>query len=198
MDLRMPTTQREQLLFAIGFLALIGAGAYWYFRYSPVSGELVTKREYVEAIEARNSRARADLARGTVAQLTAQANEYQANLDLMRQLVPESNQLPVLVDQISTAARRVGLDVGTLAPLGPEIGTDFDAHRYELTVTGSYHTVAEFLTNVASLSRIVVPVKVRLGAAPPENTDPERSVVTMFELHTYVLKADTLPPAGGG
>jgi type IV pilus assembly protein PilO len=127
------------------------------------------------------------------AELKAQIEEYGQNLQLMRQLVPTSNEVPALIDQVSTAARRAGLDIGKVEPLGMESSTQFafDALRYKFTVTGPYHDVAEFLTNVGSLPRIMVPLNIQMqaGTQTGPRIDPKKAVTTVFELHTYVARA---------
>jgi type IV pilus assembly protein PilO len=194
-DLRMPQTQREQLMVVVAVLALLGAAAYWYYAYSPGKTAVAAVEEHADSLEASVQRTKADLARGTVNQLREQTKAYADNLALMRQLVPTSNELSTLLDQISTTARRVGLDVGKIQPLGPEVGTDFDAYRYEFNLTGKYHEIASFLTNVASLPRIVVPVNLIMGANATPAANGDNSTVAAFQLHTYV--AHTAPPKGG-
>src|SRR3989454_4962744 len=50
-------------------------------------------------------RAKADLASGTVEDLRRKVEKYQAMLGLMRRLVPEKNEVPALIDDISTKAK---------------------------------------------------------------------------------------------
>jgi type IV pilus assembly protein PilO len=191
--LTMPKTQAEQLKVIVGVLGLIAAALYWYLVYNPKTATLNTVQTTVEKLDSTNQIAKTEMARGSVSQLRQQALEYAENLVLMRRLVPASNEVPLLIDQVSQSARRVGLDVGAIEPMGAEIGTDFDAHKYRLRIAGSYHAIAEFLTNVGSLPRIVVPVQLALQAAP--GTNRERTAATTFELHTYVAR--TAPPNTG-
>ena len=184
-SLSMPKTQREQLMVVLGVVGLLAAGAYWNFVYKPESVRLATVDSATMKLDQANQRAKVQLASGTVAELREQAAAYRENLELMRKLVPAGNEVPSLVDQISNSARRVGLDLGQIEPLGPEIGTDFDAYKYKLRVAGSYHALAEFLANVGSLTRVVVPVNLMLTAAQPGG-GPNRTATTTFELHTYV------------
>ena len=192
MALGMPQSQREQGMILIAFLGFAAAGAYWYFAYAPKSAELATKSAYVDTLEERNSLEKVRSA-GSTSEMKAQIEEYGANLQLMRQLIPTSNEVPALIDQVSTAARRAGLDIGKVEPLGVESSTQFhfDALRYKFTVTGPYHDIAEFLTNVGSLPRIMVPLNIQMqaGAQPGPRPDPKKAVTTVFELHTYVSRA---------
>jgi type IV pilus assembly protein PilO len=188
----MPKTQREQLMVLVGILGLAAAGLFWNFRYAPRSAELDELEARIEKLEGANQRAKAQLARGSVADLRTEAEALQADLDLMRSLVPVGNEVPLLLEQVSNAARQVGLDIGSVQPMGVEQGSDFDAHRYQMRLQGTYHSVAEFLTNVGSLTRIMAPLNVSMAlaqqAAAPRSGAPVPTVSVSFELHTYVAR----------
>jgi type IV pilus assembly protein PilO len=193
MALGMPQTQREQGMVAIAILGIVAAAGYWYMAYAPKSTELAARSAYVDTLEEKNSLAKVQSSGSSTSEMKAQIEEYGANLQLMRQLVPTSNEVPALIDQVSTAARRAGLDIGKVEPLGSETSTQFqfDALRYKFTITGPYHDVATFLTNVGSLPRIMVPLNIQMqaGAQPGPRIDPKKAVTTVFELHTYVARA---------
>lgn len=191
----LPSNPADKNKVAIGFLAVLVAFAYWNWVYTPKNAELETVRQHVESLDAANQRAKAELAKGNVNELRAQAETYKRNLEVMRQLVPTGNEVPALLDQISTAARRVNLDIATVEPLPVIVGNDFDTYRYRMAIGGDYHTIARFLSNVGSLPRIMAPVNLSLGtiAAPPAaknrlkaNTQFLRAT---FEVQTYVAKA---------
>jgi len=112
----------------------------------------------------------------------------------MRQLVPTSNEVPALLEQVSTAARRVDLDINTVTPEPVLQGEQFDTYRYKLTVIGGYHELAEFLTNVGSLTRIVAPVNIELHPSSGNELATSRAktgqamLTSKFEIQTYVAK----------
>lgn len=193
MALSMPKTQREQAMVLIALLGFAAAGGYYFMAYSPKSAELATRSAYVDTLEESMSLMKVQTGGSVTSELKAQIEEYGANLQLMRQLIPTSNEVPAMFDQVSTSARRAGLDIGKVEPLGPESSTqfNFEAYRYKFTVTGAYHDIAEFLTNVGSLQRIMVPLNVQMQAVNQTGPkpDPKRAVTTVFELHTYVTKA---------
>ncbi len=195
-----PQNQRDQLMVGIALCALLTAGAYWYFFFDPrsVAREELTQR--VDVMETANTRARSELARGNPEDLKRQASEYRENLELMRLLVPSENELPGLLEQVSTAARRVGLDIASVEPVPVITGEEFDTYRYRLSLTGGYHRVGEFLANVGSLTRIVAPVNMQLEmdkAAPRPDPNArsrpspreEAMIETKFEIQTFVARA---------
>ena len=157
-----PTDSKSQGKVGVGIVAILLAVVFYMYVHSPTAEELAATTDHVEKLERANDRAKREYARGNVAELRAQAQRYAQNLELMRQLVPTGNEVPALLEQVSTAARRAGLDLSTVEPQPVVQGETFDTYRYKLSVYGNYHQVAEFLTNVGSLTRIVAPVNVTL------------------------------------
>jgi type IV pilus assembly protein PilO len=187
-------TKREQTLAGIGFVAVLLAVAYWYFLYKPKAAEIAVVQIHVDSLEKKNQQARADIAQGSLQKLRAQSAEYDQSLKVMRQLVPRSNEVPALLEDISTAARRVGLDLATVEPMPVLPGEQFDTYRYKLAVIGGYHPVGQFLSNVGSLNRIIAPVTMAIKLHPiaaqtkAHVKKGESLVDTEFQVQTYVAR----------
>jgi type IV pilus assembly protein PilO len=193
-------TKREQTLIAIGAAAVLLLGAYWYFLYKPKSAEMTVIQAHVDSLDKRNQQAKADIAQGSLQKLKAQAVEYEQSLKVMRQLVPRSNEVPALLEDISTAARRVGLDLASVEPMPVLPGEQFDTYRYKLGVIGGYHPVGQFLSNVGSLNRIIAPVTMAIKLHPVANNTKARLkkgeslVDTEFQVQTYVARTTPYAP----
>jgi type IV pilus assembly protein PilO len=196
-------TKREQTLGGIGLAALALAFAYWYFLYRPKSTELRAAAVHVDSLDRANQRARAAIAQGSVQRLTQQAKQYQLSLSVMRGLVPRSNEVPALLEDISTAARRVGLDLSAVEPLPVIPGEQFDTYRYKLAVVGGYHAIGQFLSNVGSLNRIIAPVTLQADPHPIADRTKARVkkgeslIDTKFIVQTYVARTIPLPAPEG-
>lgn len=194
-------TKREQMLGSIGVVALLLVAAYWYFLYKPKAAELAVTQVHVDSLDKRNQQARADIAQGSLQKLRAQSAEYDQSLKVMRQLVPRSNEVPALLEDISTAARRVGLDLATVEPMPVLPGEQFDTYRYKLAVTGGYHPVGQFLSNVGSLNRIIAPVTIAIKLHPmaaqtkARVKNGESLIDTQFQVQTYVARTTPYAPA---
>ncbi|MGI8400235.1 MAG: type 4a pilus biogenesis protein PilO [Gemmatimonadaceae bacterium] len=194
-------TKREQMLGSIGIGALLLVAAYWYFLYKPKAVELAVTQAHVDSLDKRNQQARADIAQGSLQKLRAQSAEYDQSLKVMRQLVPRSNEVPALLEDISTAARRVGLDLATVEPMPVLPGEQFDTYRYKLAVTGGYHPVGQFLSNVGSLNRIIAPVTIAIKLHPmaaqtkARVKSGESLIDTQFQVQTYVARTTPYAPA---
>lgn len=193
-------TKKEQTYAAVGLAAVLLLGAYWYFLYKPKSTELAATQAHVDSLDKKNQEARADIAQGSLQKLRAQAAEYDQSLKVMRQLVPRSNEVPALLEDISTAARRVGLDLATVEPMPVLQGEQFDTYRYKLAVIGGYHPVGQFLSNVGSLSRIIAPVTMAIKLHPIADRTKARVrkgeslIDTEFQVQTYVARTTPYAP----
>ncbi len=193
-------TKREQSLAGIGVAAVLLLAAYWYFLYKPKAAELTVVAAHVDSLDRKNQQAKADIAQGSIQKLRAQATEYEQSLKVMRQLVPRSNEVPALLEDISTAARRVGLDLATVEPMPVLPGEQFDTYRYKLAVIGGYHPVGQFLSNMGSLNRIIAPVTMAIKLHPVAGQTKARVkkgeslVDTEFQVQTYVARTTPYVP----
>jgi type IV pilus assembly protein PilO len=198
-------SKRDQILISVAVLTIALAGAYGYVLYIPKRAELATLEQHVDVLDKKNQQAKADLANGSVAKLKQQATEYEASLKALQQLVPTTNEVPGLLENVSTAARRVGLDLASVEPMPVIVGEQFDTYRYKLSVKGGYHAVAGFLTNVGSLNRIIAPVALDLkqqsvqGKKTVRVKEGESALDTDFQIQTYIAHpsnatSDVMPP----
>jgi len=198
----LPKTQRDQAMMLVTVVSLALVGVYYQYVWSPKSAVLGTLQTRVDTLEDRNRVARIEMANGSMDQLREQAAAAQRDLDIMRLLVPTSNEVPALLEQVSTAARRAGLDLAGVEPQPIIEGEQFETHKFKVSIIASYHQLAEFLTNVGSLTRIVSAVNVVVG--PTTNTTVQKrmrvdgaQIDTKFEIQTYVAKTAGSVPRGG-
>src|SRR2546422_105936 len=201
----LPTDQRSQIMLLIaifalflGYVAWDGLGL-WPYAHTVQREKITTERHEIDSLQAIVDRAKADLASGTVDDLRRKVAEYQANLVVMRQLVPEQNEVATLLENISTRAKVRGVTLGKFQPLAVEPGQPFDTYKYRFEVYGHFDQIGEFLTDIASLKRIMVPQDVTMREA----TQPTQRLLSdtlggLLEVgmivRTYVKSAG--PPPG--
>jgi type IV pilus assembly protein PilO len=198
----VPQTQRDQVKFLIGFVAVALAAAYYVYPYGSREEQMEIDLARVAQLDEANQRAARDVASGSLESLRIQAAENRSALLVMRRLVPTGNEVPALLEEVSTAARRAGLDVGGVIPEPVIPGERFDTYRYTVTMMGGYHQFGEFLANVGSLARIVAPVSFSVttsaGNAAPRSV-PQSSekggLASTITLQTYVDKTSPAKPA---
>jgi type IV pilus assembly protein PilO len=202
----MPTSQRDQAMLLVGIVGIVGAVAYWNFVYAPKALAIEESRTRVEALEAANRRAKTVVARGSVDEVSREAEQAQQSLEVIRTLIPTGNEVPALLDQINVAARRAGLQFSNFAPGPTTEGAQFDTYQFRMSVQGTYHQIGALLSAIGGLPRIIVPANLTLAEAPatagsaasaePARPD-QRLLVATFDIQTYVSK-QAAPAQGGG
>src|SRR2546425_9282722 len=162
----LPQDRQSQvmLLITIGMLAL--GYAFWTYWATPTGQEIESAQTEIRSMEAVIAQAKADLASGTVEDLRRKVEEYTALLSVMRRLVPEKNEVPALIDDISTKAKVRGVTIGRIEPQAVEAGPPFDTYRYRLEIIGHYHQLGGVLSDNPSPPRINVPPDRVPKAAP--------------------------------
>lgn len=194
----LPANKRDRILGGVGAASLALAIAYGMLVWQPRRDELVETQAHVDSLLVINQRAKSELAQGKTNELKVQADLLTADLKVMRLLVPTENEVPTLLDQVSTAARHVGLEIVDVQPLPTLVGDQYEAFKYRLVVRGgTYHQIADLLTNIGSLQRIVAPINVLLN--PQSDTrlvkrNKMQNLEARFEIQTYVAHAPPPPP----
>ena len=147
---KVPKTVR--LAVVSGFLVALAAG-YWHFFYQPVQvekQEVVLKAQELQR-ELNNARAVASNVPGFQAEVAG----LERDLDLALKQLPNRKQFEDLLQDISTAGKKVGVTIKSI-DRDQEVPRDFYAEvPFQLEIEGSYHDLARFFEMVASLPRIV-------------------------------------------
>ena len=201
----LPKGQREQVMILVMVAALASVGVYWNWPYSTKGKALDDSRERLDRLTTLNQKAKSEMAKGNLDQLRRQLAEYQQNLVLIRTLVPVGNEVPSLLEQVSTAARRAGLDVSAVDPQAVVEGENYDTYRYKMTGGGGFNQLGEFFSNVGYLTRIMLPVNLTLAAPANQTVAKDAKLQTptdaavveaRFELETFVSKPQSFDNAG--
>ncbi len=165
--------------------------------------EVAAMRDTLGTLEAQIDSAKKELAKGTAEDLRRKLDEHRASLALLRRLVPESNEVPNLLDDMSTRAKLRGVNLAQVVPSPVEGGpVPFNTYRYSITVLGRYDQIGEFLSDVASLQRIIVPQGVQVAVANQVAAkalgDTSGSLLeAKFQIRTYVKSAGAEGEASG-
>lgn len=159
-------------------------------------------QDSITALQAETDSARQQLAQGTMDDLRRRLDSYRVSLELMRRLVPERSEVPNLLDAISTRARIRGVTLSNVAPISVTPGPiPFETQLYQLSVLGHYDRIGEFLADVASLERIIVPYDVRIfpanaTAAKALGDSSGAMLEAKFQIRTYVKTANAEAASG--
>ena len=127
---------------------------------------VLAARDSIAVLGAQNDSVRRELAKGSPEELAKKTEAYRGMLETLRQLVPDRGEVPGLIDAISARAKSRGVHLAVFNPDPVEPGpAPFDTYRYRLAVIGHYDEIGAFLSDVAGLRRIIVPMDVVLARA---------------------------------
>jgi type IV pilus assembly protein PilO len=185
-----PAKQKRVALAVLPFLVL---GAYWYFLHGSYREEVERMETRLERLETRNAQARARASDSM--ELEERLEHFERHIVRLEQLVPRSEEVSQLLNQIHQRAEQVGVEVARFTPGRTDPGPHYNRRTFEMTVLGSYHDIGRFLGEIGSLPRIITPTGLQLSTnniARLEGTTLEAS----FRIETYVLP-DAAQRAGG-
>ena len=205
------SNEKATPLLALGLAALVGYIAYTgaVIQMVGIKG-LATRKAHVAAVrdtivtlEAATDSAKKELARGTVADVRKRLESYRGSLSLLRRLVPERNEVPNLLDDISTRSKIRGVTLSQVVPQPVEAGpAPFDTYKYNMSVIGHYDAIGAFLADVSSLQRIIVPYDLSIAVANSQAAkvlgDTTGALLeAKFQIRTYVKSPNSEGEASG-
>jgi type IV pilus assembly protein PilO len=197
----MSDKEKKQLMMLLMVLPIGAIALFWFFVREPRAAEAGDLRRQVDSLQLTVDSARRELAQGSVEDLRRRVADFEAGLGLMRTLVPTDGEVAQLINDISDRAKLRNVSVADLSPLGYEDGGQYRVARYRFQVLGHYDEIGAFLSDIASLRRIMVPHQVSLTLASDQ---AQRAVgdtagallQAAFQLKAYV-KRPALEGEGG-
>lgn len=184
---------------AIGYMVYDGTGISLVGMNGLKAGKArnLAMQDSIVALQSQIDSAKRELARGTVDDLRRRIEGHRASLALLRRLVPSRSEVANLLDDISTRSKIRGVSLSEVVPLATEPGpSPFDTDKYNIAVLGRYDKIGEFLSDIASLSRIIVPIDVALAPAGMNEAralgDTSGALLqARFQIRTYVKTGES-------
>jgi Tfp pilus assembly protein PilO len=130
--------------------------AFFLLFVKPKQGELSDGESRVQAEQQRTISLQAELQR--LQSLQAEAPKLQARLQKIRDLVPQTNQVPNFIFQVQEAADSSGVSFVSVAPdlpKPPPEGASLAEVRLSIQAGGGYFALQDFLRRLYSLDRAV-------------------------------------------
>jgi len=148
--LKLPLKQKILLLVVV--LVLEAAALIW-FLYLPKHNELTGLKTELTKLQSEideKTRIANNLPR-------LQKEFEQLNIELAQALteLPNSKEIPSLLTSITTVGKNAGLDFLVFKPKGESVKDFYAEVPVDITVSGSYFSIANFFAAVANLPRIV-------------------------------------------
>ena len=179
-----PKVQKSLLI-----VLLICGMAYVYYGY--VYGPKMEKIEKVSAelkkVEAEVAFARNIVEASDTAFLRQQLERRTEELELIKSLLPTQENLSELLERVTHLADRTGVKATLFQPATPIEHEMYQEHPYKITLRGGFHETAVFLSEVASLPRIIKPSGLSLVRKSGSETGEEDILTAEMTLTTYLL-----------
>lgn len=148
--LKLPNKQKIGILVAI---LVIEAIALTYFLYLPKHKVLIDLKAQHQTLQAEVEE-KTKIA-NNLPKIQKEYNDLNVELEKALTELPNSKEIPSLLTSITATGKSAGLDFLVFRPK-PEVVKDFYADvPVDITVYGSYYSVANFFAAVANLPRIV-------------------------------------------
>jgi type IV pilus assembly protein PilO len=136
----------------LAILVAIGAG-YWFLSYQPA--QEVRRAFVARSQELQRSLNNARSIANNVTGFETEVAGLERDLDLALKQLPNRKQFEDLLQDISTAGKKVGVTIKSI-DRDDEIRRDFYAEvPFKIELEGTYHDLARFFEMVANLPRIV-------------------------------------------
>jgi type IV pilus assembly protein PilO len=199
MALGLPEDPAQQRRLLIGLIPIVLLFGYWYFMHQSRVTELEAMQTHLETLEMRNSQARMRAPQSQ--QLEERLAVFERHVERLEQLVPRSEEVSRLLNQISERADQIGVAVARFQPAGTNQGALYTRRTFEMTVSGTYHEIARFLTSIGSLPRIITPIDlsvIPMNQQQARRRRNEQMLEASFVIETYVLPEPGAAPANQG
>jgi Tfp pilus assembly protein PilO len=198
----IPQDPKQQKFAGAAVVAVILGVLFNMYWYSGQRAEVTAVQEHVADLETKNRAAQITAARGG-GQIEERLAAYERHVMVLENLIPASDEVPGLLRDITSEARRlIGSDPAQFRPEPDEPGQFYTKKAYQMQAIGDYHDVARFLASIASLERIITPVDLSLTIYDNQQgvSAAQNPVVADFRIETYVLPpaSQTPPPAQVG
>ena len=194
----VPDDPKQRNALIIGILAAAGFYFFWSWWYTPLSTEVGEMSARLEQLDSENRRAQILATRGGT-ELEELLARYERHVSLLEALIPHSEEVSALLNDVSRVARETGVNDASLRPEADEVGAFYTKESYAMEIVGEYHDIGRFLASIASLPRIVTPVNLEITPFQGDRSvlDMEEPLTATLQIQTYILPTAADPPPAG-
>ena len=119
--------------------------------------------------------------------LRLQLERRTEELEMIKSLLPTQENLSELLERMTHVADRTGVKAALFQPATPIQHEMYQERPYKVTLRGGFHETAVFLSEVASLPRIIKPSGLSLVRKSGRETGEEDILTAEMTLTTYLL-----------
>jgi len=185
----MDPQKRNKIIIAVLLIAGLAYVTYDYL-YRPRAENVAALETRLETLELQNRTARSLTAQNGTDEVERRVGLHREQLRRVEGLIPSTEELPDLLDAISAEARRSGVELARIQPMGATEEQFYTRRTYELGVYGTYHQIGEFLSQVGSLPRIITPINLNLVVRNDQTPTGNPQLEARFSIETYVVPTE--------
>lgn len=175
---RLPRSQR---LLLAGMIYLLIIVAFYFSLVSPTIADIDSAQARRTDLTQQRDKVQARAANRE--QFEQELEELAAQLKQALKELPNDREIPGLLSEIDSLARKSGLEVRKFQPL-PEIVHDFYAEvPVQMVMDGGFHEFGIFFDRVSKMSRIVSVSDIKMG--DPKENGSETDLNTSGRVITY-------------
>ena len=195
--MQLKLSSRDTLIVAVVAMVVV-AGLVIFFGIAPRFAELGRLDREIAAADQRIAEAQAVLARRQEAK--SESAKTQAELLALANKMPDQPELSTLIIELQDTANEAGLDFVMINPTEPAVDAGFSKIAMDMTVTGQWADIIEYLRRLAKLDRQVrilhVVVRGATTGLPAAEAAASTELAADVKLEAYTLAAPATPASG--
>ncbi|MDP3286540.1 MAG: type 4a pilus biogenesis protein PilO [Desulfobacterales bacterium] len=192
---KLEKLSKIQRMLIFGGILFLTIGVFGYFMYFPKVKEI--QKLDLEYGELEKKLSAAKNTAKNLPKLQEEINNAEGQLKLVMKALPETKEIPTLLESISLSGQEAGLEFVLFQP-GNERNQSFYAEiPVSIQISGNYHNVAVFFDKVARLPRIVNIQDINMKPDPAKKNNELLTSCTALTYKFLDAKA-AAPPAGKG
>ena len=204
LSLSLPKDPESQKRLLIGLAPLLLAFLYFQFMHGKKTAEIETLQARYDQLDNVNRAMRPQALTGG-AELQQKLALYEQHMKRLEELIPQSEEVPQLLNSMSERAQDAMVDLALMKPEAETPGQFYNEQSDQISTIGGYHEIGRYLAMIASLSRIITPVELKLTPQPQDTLrDGTPRLKADFRIVTYIIpqapppvQSPGAPPQGG-
>ena len=188
MDLRDPKTQK----YLLGALAVFLALYFWYNRVYTKTATVIKQKETQYELLLSDLKS-VEMKSKSFESLKEEYEKLLERYHRVERLLPEERQIPLLLTQMHSAASSHQIGIIELLPQPVMPIAFYKSSSFGMQLTGSYHDLGDFLSNVANFPFLADVTEMSITALPQQEQSREEegnTITASLKLTTYYVKEE--------
>jgi len=189
----MDKTLLRNLIIAV--VVIIGIGfLYWKFDYSKNASKINEMNAEYDKLNTQVAEARRVASR--MQETIEKLRVLEATLEIAKKMLPDSQNFEQIIDTLTILSERNAVKIKKLTPLPVSKGAESSTVAFDVSLYGSFNSLAQYLTELGNQSRIY---KVSdISIKPTTTAEGEYSIAVSMRVTTFFKGTGTANTQKGG